>query len=416
MQPQGERGRHEADLVERSGPRRPRIVDDANCRLADAALPPPPIPVPIAMRNLAIEVWAVFWPALAFAAAIAAAFTLRAVMLRSLRRWSRSESAASFAAALRGPSVLWCVALGLYAATEVAADGELLPGHWHARIAIFLEALVVLSITVMLAGVAGRMVSGLGDKTALGGSVTGLAQTTARVVVLVVGLLVMLTVVGIQITPVLTALGVGGLAVALALQDTLANLFAGIHLLADKPIRVGDYVKIGDAGEGMVVDIGWRSTRLRSLSNTAITVPNQAVAKATITNYSLPDSRISLGLKVSVDYAADPDHVEAVLRDEVNRAFDGVPRLLREPPPSVSLIPGFGESSLDWSIGYSVATFVDQYAVQDELRRRILRRFRREGIAMAIPARSVHVNGATTTAARSDASPANAPDGGIRAG
>lgn len=69
-----------------------------------------------------------------------------------------------------------------------------------------------------------------------------------------------------------------------------------------------------------------------------------------------------------------------------------------------------------WSIGYSVATFVDQYAVQDELRRRILRRFRREGIAMAIPARSVHVNGTTTTAARSDASPANAPDGGIGAG
>jgi small-conductance mechanosensitive channel len=362
------------------------------------------------MRNLAIEVWALFWPALALVAATAAAFTVRAVMFRSLRRWSRSESAASFTAALRRPSVLWCVAFGLYVAAEVAADGRLLPAHWHARIAMLLQALVVLSITVMLAGVAGRMVTGLGDKTALGGSVTGLARTTARVIVFIVGLLIMLTLVGIQIAPLLTALGVGGLALALALQDTLANLFAGIHLLADRPIRVGDYVKIGDAGEGTVADIGWRSTRLRSLSNTVITVPNQTVAKATITNCSLPDSRMSFGLKVSVDYSADPDHVEAVMRDEVNQAFEGIPGLLREPPPSVSLIPGFGEYSIDWSIGYSVATFVDQYPVQDELRRRILRRFRREGISMAIQVRSVHVDGATTA---TNGAPANATGGWI---
>jgi small-conductance mechanosensitive channel len=93
------------------------------------------------------------------------------------------------------------------------------------------------------------------------------------VVVFAVGVLVLLSALGLQITPVLTALGVGGLAVALALQDTLANLFAGLHLLADKPIRVGDYVKVGDAAEGFVIDIGWRSTRIRSFPTTSWSPP-----------------------------------------------------------------------------------------------------------------------------------------------
>jgi len=351
------------------------------------------------MVNLDVTMaWPLFWPALAFVVATAVALGLRAALLVGLRRWPRAESVAAFTAALRGPSALWCVAIGLYVANEVATDAALLPDHWHARIGVLLEALIVLSVTVMVAQITSRMVAGFGERTAVGGGVTGLAQTTARVMVFILGLLIGLSILGVQITPVLTALGVGGVAVALALQDTLANLFAGVHLLADKPIRVGDYVKVSDAAEGFVVDIGWRSTRMRSLANNVMVIPNQTVAKATITNYSQPDSRLSLGLKVSVDYSEDPDHVEAVLRDEATRALDRVRGLLREPPPGVSLNPGFGESSLDFNVGYSVASFVDQYAVQDELRRRILRRFRREGISMAIPARSVHVNGSGVAA------------------
>jgi small-conductance mechanosensitive channel len=340
----------------------------------------------------ASKYWPLLWPALAFVVATTVALGLRALLLAGLRRWPAAQSLATYTTILRGPSILWCVAFGVYVANEVATDVALLPEAWHARIALLLQTLIVLSVTAMLAGVAGRVVASFGERAAVGGAVTGLAQTTARVMVLMLGLLVGLSVVGFQITPVLTALGVGGVAVALALQDTLANLFAGVHLLADRPIRVGDYVKIGDGSEGFVTDIGWRSTRLRSLANNAVVVPNQAVSKATIVNYSQPDSRLSLGFKVSVEYSADPDQVEAALRDEVTRALGSVRGLLRDPSPGVTLNPGFGEYSLDFNVGYSVVSYVDQYAVQDELRRRILRRFRREGITMAIPARSVHVN------------------------
>jgi len=118
--------------------------------------------------------------------------------------------------------------------------------------------------------------------------------------VLVVGGLVLLGALGVQITPLLTALGVGGLAVALALQDTLSNLFAGLHLLADRPIRVGDYVKLADGVEGFVLDVGWRSTRVRQLQNSIAIVPNSSVAKATIVNYYLPEPRLVISVRVSV--------------------------------------------------------------------------------------------------------------------
>jgi small-conductance mechanosensitive channel len=337
------------------------------------------------------DIWPAFWPVLAFAVATAAALVARAIVLVGLKRWPGAGPSSVVAAAIRGPSVFWCLAIGLYIATDIALDRALLPGLWHVRIGMVLQAILVLSGTFALAAIVAHAVGHVSERGALGAGVTGLAQTTSRAVVFSVGLLVLLSAFGVQITPVLTALGVGGLAVALALQDTLANLFAGVHLLADKPIRVGDYVKVGDAGEGFVVDIGWRSTRIRSLGNNIIIAPNQTVAKATITNYSQPDARLSFGLKVCVDYSADADRVETMLRDEVTRAVDEVPGLLREPAPDVSLIPGFGEYALEFGVGYSVASFVKQYPVQHELRKRILHRFRREGIAIAIPARNVRV-------------------------
>ena len=326
------------------------------------------------------------WIGGAFVVALLAALVLRRIGLATLQRWrERPELLSAGADAIRGPSLWWCLVVGLYVANEVAEGFDLLPKRWHGTLGLVLETAIILSITVTLAGFAGRLTGRAAEQRALGGAVTGLAETASRVLVLVVGLLVLLSTLGIHITPILTALGVGGLAVALALQDSLANLFAGIHLLADRPIRIGDYVKVTDAAEGFVIDVGWRSTRIKSLSNNIVIVPNQTMAKATITNYSEPESRTALGLTVSVDYSADPDQIEAMLLDEVSHALGKVPGLLADPAPSVSLIPGFGEHSLDFSVGYQVATYVDQYQVQHELRKRILRRFHKEGVVIPAP-------------------------------
>jgi small-conductance mechanosensitive channel len=183
---------------------------------------------------------------------------------------------------------------------------------------------------------------------------------------------------------------VGGLAVALALQDTLSNMFAGIHLLADRPIRVGDYVKIGEI-EGFVLDVGWRSTRVLLLQNNVVIIPNKKVAESTIVNYELPESRMAVLIRVSVGYASDIDHVERVLLEEAKGAVGAVPGLLADPAPSARLVPGFGESSLDFTLVCHVATFVDQFEAQHELRKRILMRLRAEGIEMPYPVRTVEL-------------------------
>ena len=97
---------------------------------------------------------------------------------------------------------------------------------------------------------------------------------------------------GVPVAPLLTTLGIGSLAVALALQDTLANFFAGLHLLADRPVRPGDYIKLHEGEEGFVETIGWRSSRLRTTKNNIVVVPNQKLSQAILTNFHLPISNV----------------------------------------------------------------------------------------------------------------------------
>ena len=334
--------------------------------------------------------WRFVWPGLAFVAATAVALLLRALLLSVIRRSARpSNGWASLAQAIRLPSILWAIVLGLWVAIEVAGQTERMARRLSQQLGLVLELAIILSVTITVAGVVSALIERASERRALGRPVTGLGQTVARGVVFIVGGLVLLAALGIQITPILTALGVGGLAVALALQDTLSNLFAGAHLLADKPIRVGDYVKLADTVEGYVVDIGWRSTRVRMLQNTVVVIPNKKVAESVITNYDLPEPRLALAIRVGVGYASDPDHVERVLMEEATRAAGEIPGLLREPAPTARLIPGFGDFSLDFTLACHVRSFTDQFPVQHELRKRILRRLRAEGIEMPSPVRAV---------------------------
>jgi small-conductance mechanosensitive channel len=197
---------------------------------------------------------------------------------------------------------------------------------------------------------------------------------------------------GISLTAVWTTLGVGSVAVALALQDTLSNFFAGVYLRLDNPVRLGDYIKLESGDEGFVIQQGWRSARIRTLPNNVVVVPNGKLASTIVTNYSLPEPEMSLLISVGVSYDSDPEAVERILVEEATRAAGHIEGLLSAPPPFVRFIPGFGDSSLDFTLICRVATFVDQYLVQHELRKRIFARFRREGLTIPFPQRDVHVH------------------------
>jgi small-conductance mechanosensitive channel len=217
-----------------------------------------------------------------------------------------------------------------------------------------------------------------------------------RALFAVLAVIIVLENLGVSLTAVWTTLGVGSVAVALALQDTLSNFFAGLYLLLDRPISPGDYIKLDSGQEGFVVRVGGRSTTLRMLANNLIVVPNSTLAKAVVTNYSLPEPRMAYVMPVSASYGTDPRRVEKVLLDVTQEAIrDGVEGLLAEPAPFVRFIPGFGDSSLDFSLIVQVRQFTDQYLVQSELRKRILARFQEEGIEMPFPTRTLVLDEST---------------------
>jgi len=332
------------------------------------------------------------WPALLFVAATAIALLIRALLLSGIQRWSRTPNGwSSLAQAVRVPSILWSIVLGLWIAIDVAGETEQMPRRLSQQFGLILEVAIILSVTLTVAGILSTLIQRASERQALGGPITGLGQAVVRGLVLIVGFLVLLAALGIQITPILTALGVGGLAVALALQDTLSNFFAGAHLLADKPIRVGDYVKVAETVEGYVVDIGWRSTRVRMLQNMVVTIPNKRVAESIITNYDMPDPRLTLLIRVSVDYGSDVELVERLLIEEATGAVGEVAGLMASPSPSARLIPGFGDFSLDFTLSCPVASFIDQFSVQHELRKRILRRLGIEGIRIPVQVRAAEL-------------------------
>ena len=216
-------------------------------------------------------------------------------------------------------------------------------------------------------------------------------RQVAKALVYAIGILIMLNFVGISIAPIITALGVGGLAMALALQDTLSNLFAGIHILAEHTIRVNDVIRLENGQEGTVVDISWRTTRILLPQQNMVIGPNSKLSQSVVTNYSLPERSMAIYMPISVSYDADPSLVERVLLEEANKAAGDVPGLLRTPAPSVRFVPGFGASSLDLTLVCQINDARDQQPVLHELHKRIFMRFRQEGIEIPFPTRTVYV-------------------------
>jgi small-conductance mechanosensitive channel len=317
-------------------------------------------------------------------------FALRYLAFRALHKWSSASATLiddMIVQALRAPSIVWCVLIGIYSALATAQ----LPGDLRLVILNVVHVLLVLSVTAAAASLSSATLSYSLRKNDLIIPATGLSLTVVTVVIWIVGILVMLSGLGVSITPILTALGVGGLAVALALQETLSNFFAGLHLLMDKPLRVGDFVKLESGQEGYVEDIGWRTTRIRMLPNNTVIIPNNKITQSILTNYYLPELRMALLIPISVSYDVDPDRVEQVLMEEATKGIGQIPGLLAEPAPFVRFIPGFGQSSLDFTLICQVREFTDQYLVQHELRKRILRRFKVEGIIIPYPQQTVHL-------------------------
>ena len=321
-----------------------------------------------------------------FAAVIVAGLIVRKFSFNYFKGLAEKTAAVGpVVESIRYPSIFWIIATGLY----VALDTSVFPARYVKDAQKALYAIIFLSISLTVANFTARLAQNAIERSTLNMRTTGLSRLVIKGLILAIGLLIVLNGLGISITPMLTALGVGGLAVALALQDTLSNLFAGVHVILENSIKVGDYIKLNTGEEGAVVDIGWRTTRIKDPGNNTVIIPNNKLAQSNVTNYALPAASFPFSLKIRTGYDADPDRVEAILIDETLKASKDVKGLLAEPLPAVLFLPGFGESSLDFTLVCQISHYTAQWGVQHELRKRILKRFRKEGITIPYTVRQV---------------------------
>lgn len=212
----------------------------------------------------------------------------------------------------------------------------------------------------------------------------------ARGTIVIVGTLVALAALDISITPLVTALGVGGLAVGLALQPTLENLFAGVQVLMSRQIEPGDFVRLESGEEGYIQDVTWRNTTLKMLSNDLVVVPNATLGRSLVTNFTSLDEQHAVIVPVGVAYASDLDLVERVALEVattvMREAKGGVPDF----EPTARFV-AFGDSAVEMRVVLRAERYDMRFCVQHDFIKRLHARFAEEGIVVPFPQRTVHV-------------------------
>jgi small-conductance mechanosensitive channel len=219
-----------------------------------------------------------------------------------------------------------------------------------------------------------------------------LLSHVAAIVIYLIAFLMILGHFHIEITPLVAAYGLGGLAVALALQNTLSNAFAGLHIVSDRPINFGDYIHVEGGVSGFVEDIGWRSTRIRTLPNTLVIIPNSKLAESIITNYSLPVLEMSAVIQCGVDYGSDLEKVERVTIDVAKQIQETVPGAKRDFQPFIRYHT-FDESNINFSIILRVEEPAAKYIVMHEFIKALKKRYDEEEIEISWPIVKIqHIN------------------------
>lgn len=324
-----------------------------------------------------------------FAVATLVGLLLRVVLFRRLRRVAARTATLADDVLMDATRSLWLPAallVGFLAALRIApiAPEQQLLAQRVAVSAILVLITLAASRFVGLRFAASRAAGG--DQPAR----PSLIQKIVQLAVVIAGSLLILDNAGVEITTLLTALGVGSLAVALALQPTLSNLFAGIHLSVSKPIRVGDFVELEDTIQGHVVDIGWRATTLRQLANNLVVVPNAKLVDMRLINYSLPDQPQAIVLPIGVAYGSDLRRVEQVTVEVARSVQSEVPEADPAHEPFVRYA-GFGASSIDFNVILRSRSFTDRWLLIHEFLMRLKTRFDEEAIEIPFPQRVVHL-------------------------
>ena len=208
----------------------------------------------------------------------------------------------------------------------------------------------------------------------------------ATLAIYIVAILLALELMGISVTPLVAGLGIGGLAVALAVQPTLSNFFAGSYLSGDRVISSGDFVELENGFQGYVVDVGWRSTRLRTPYNNLVVVPNSRLADSMLTNFSSPEELIGVLVMCGVSYDSALADVERMAKEAGQKVIDNTDGADKGMAPWFGF-ETFGDSNIDFWVWVQAKSRVDSFIVKSELIKALHERFGAEGISINYPMR-----------------------------
>ena len=298
---------------------------------------------------------------------------------------------------VRGPVVLFTVLSGLFLALLILTNLE---SPRYALIAGFDDQIRRAWLVVVIAEVA-YLLYHLLDAT-MTWYIQSVAQTTEtqlddrllpplkRIMPLLVyslGFLMALSVLNIPISPILAGLGIGGLAVALAVQPTLANFFAGTYVVTEGELNVGDYIELQGGPSGYVVEVGWRSTKIRSMYNNLVIIPNSQMANSIVTNYYSPEPSMNVLVYCGVSYDSDLNVVESVVREasqelvnESEYAVDGEPWFGYDE---------FGDSNISFWVFVQAKDRLGSFYLTSDLVKVIHSRLTAEGIEINYPVRKL---------------------------
>jgi len=221
-------------------------------------------------------------------------------------------------------------------------------------------------------------------------SVMPLLKRTATTTVVVLGVLVILGQLGVQIAPLLAGLGIAGIAVALAMQSTLANFISGVSILSDATVRANDLVELDDGTRGYVMEIGWRATKIRTLDNNIIVMPNSKLAESKTTNYTSGTEEINAIVSYGVGYYTNLRHCREVTFELAKGAIAKTDGAIKSFEPFV-VFTGFGDSNIDVRVVMRAKDWQSKWELVNNFVMDVMERYAREGIEISFPARNLWV-------------------------
>jgi small-conductance mechanosensitive channel len=338
-------------------------------------------------------IWAVIVLALSFFVARAVNWALKHFVVKVASR-TKTELDDMIITALRKPIVLGFLLFGIYYAltnvTQLAAYSQII-NDYYVFVQVFFAAFVAARLVNTFLTWYARNVA-VRTKSKVDDQFLPSIKKVVYLIVFLVAMLFLMDKLGIEVTTLVATLGIGGLAIALALQSTLSNFFAGAYTTLDRPIRVGDYVELDTGDKGYVVDIGWRSTKLRRLDNNIVVLPNAKIAESKIINYDLPEHEMALVIPCGVSYESDLEKVEKVTVDVAKNIMKNIANIPEEKFVPFIRYNEFGDSNINFSIILRVKNFVDQYLVKHELIKALKKRYDQEGIEISWPVRKLYMS------------------------